>query len=103
MLYLFMSVMKPIRFDWDKGNLEHTAKHGVSPAEIEQVFLNDPMISPDPYPVNLEERWRAIGKNDEGRYVFAVFMFRTIDDELCIRPISARYMHRKEIESYEQR
>ncbi len=30
--------------------------------------------------------------------MFVVFMFRTVEDELCIRPIPARYMHRKEIE-----
>ena len=98
-----MGVMKPIRFDWDKGNLEHTAKHGVSPSEIEYLFNHDPMVSPDPYPVNVEERWRAVGKNEDGRHVFVVFMFRTFEDELCIRPISARYMRKKEIENYEQR
>lgn len=42
--------MKPIRFDWDQGNLEHTARHGVSASEIEYLFYNDPMVSPDPYP-----------------------------------------------------
>jgi uncharacterized DUF497 family protein len=98
-----MIVLKPIRFDWDNGNLEHTTRHGVSPAEIEYLFTHDPMVSPDPYPVNVEERWRAIGKNEDGRYVFVVFMFRTVEDELSIRPISARYMHGKEIESYERR
>ena len=97
-----MSGLKPIRFDWDNGNLEHTTKHGVSPSEIEYLFTHDPMVSPDPYPVNVEERWRAIGKNEDGRHVFVVFMFRTVEDALCIRPISARYMHRKEIENYEQ-
>lgn len=95
--------MKPIRFDWDQGNLEHTARHGVSASEIEYLFYNDPMVSPDPYPENVEERWRAIGNNESGRAVFVVFMFRAVEDEICIRPISARYMHKKEIESYEQR
>ena len=40
------------RFDWDQGNLEHTARHGVSASEIEYLFYNDPMVSPDPYPSN---------------------------------------------------
>ena len=99
---MLVGLTKPIRFDWDKGNLEHTAKYGVSPPEIEHVFLNDPMITSDPHPATVEERWRAIGKTPEGRYVFTVFVFRALEVELCIRPIAARDMHRTEIESDEQ-
>ena len=95
--------MKSIRFDWDQGNLEHTARHGVSASEIEYLFYNDPMVSPDPYPENVGARWPAIGNSESGRTVLVVFMFRAVEDEICIRPISARYMHKKEIESCEQR
>ena len=49
----------------------------------------------EPFPE--EPRWRAIGKTESGRYVFLVFMMR----EQKIRPISARFMHSKEIEHYE--
>ena len=103
MLYVLMLRLKPIVFEWDAANQEHTAKHGVSPDEIEFLFRNDPMVSPDPYPVNIEERWSAIGKNQDGRYVFVVFRFKGVENILIIRPISARYMHKKEIESYEGR
>jgi uncharacterized protein len=34
--------------------------------------------------------------------VFIVFTFRRKGDEVLIRPISARYMHRKEVEAYEK-
>jgi uncharacterized protein len=34
--------------------------------------------------------------------VFIVFTIRRKGDELLIRPISARYMHQKEIEAYEK-
>jgi uncharacterized protein len=44
---------------------------------------------------------RAIGKTRSGRYVFLVFMLRTIHGSTLIRPISARYMHKKEIDRYE--
>ena len=50
MLIWRMSALKRIDFDWDEGNLEHATKHGVARSEIEQVFRNDPMIVPDPYP-----------------------------------------------------
>ncbi len=49
-----------------------------------------------------EERLWAIGKTDAGRYVFVVFTFREQDGIRLIRPISARYMHRKEIDAYEK-
>ena len=44
---------------------------------------------------------RAIGTTAAGRYVFLVFMLRQIDGETQLRPISARYMHQKEIAHHE--
>jgi len=92
--------MKVTGFDWDDGNWPKCGKHGVSKAEIEAVFQNTPSVHPDPFAG--EERFRAIGFNDDGRYIFAVFILRTTDNGSLIRPLSARYMHKKEIASYEQ-
>ena len=95
--------MKQITFDWDAGNLHHATKRDdVTRAEIEFVLSNDPMVKPDPHPPEIEERWNAIGKSQSGREMFIVFMFREVEEVLCIRPISARFMHRKEIEKYDQ-
>ncbi|MDR2613909.1 MAG: BrnT family toxin [Candidatus Accumulibacter sp.] len=91
--------MKINGFDWDCGNWPKCGKHGVSREEIEQVFLGTPAVMPDPFPD--EPRGRAIGKTIAGRYVFVVFMPREIDGQTKLRPISARYMHQKEIEHYE--
>ncbi len=55
---------------------------------------------PDPHPD--EPRMRAIGKTAAGRYVFVVFMLRKINQQTRLRPISARYMHQKEIAHYEK-
>ena len=50
-----------------------------------------------------EERLRAIGLNHEGRFIFLVFMLRRKGyKKRLIRPISARYMHQKEIAHYEK-
>ena len=49
-----------------------------------------------------EQRLRAIGKTDAGRYVLVVFTIRERTGERFIRPISARYMHRREVEHYEE-
>lgn len=91
--------MKIAGFDWDHGNWPKCGKHGVSRAEIEGVFTGAPAVLADPFPE--EARMRAIGKSAAGRYVFVVFMLREIDGQTKLRPISARYMHEKEIAHYE--
>lgn len=91
--------MKVTGFDWDDGNWPKCGKHGVSKAEIEHIFYNTPMVQTDPH--NLEPRYRAIGTNNLGRYIFLVFMLRVVNGQQMIRPISARYMHSKEVSHYE--
>ncbi|PIY01652.1 MAG: hypothetical protein COZ23_02040 [Hydrogenophilales bacterium CG_4_10_14_3_um_filter_58_23] len=86
-------------FDWDNGNWPKCGKHGVSKEEIEQVLMGTPAVMADPHPS--EPRMRAIGKTKAGRYVFLAFMLRLIDSRNMLRPISARYMHQKEVEHYE--
>jgi uncharacterized protein len=43
----------------------------------------------------------AVGRNTQGRAIFVVFTIRIKDGLRLIRPLTARYMHRKEIEGYE--
>jgi len=45
---------------------------------------------------------KAIGTTDTGRRVLIVFTLRLGDGATFIRPISARYMHKKEIDYYEK-
>lgn len=87
-------------FDWDDGNWPKCAKHGLTKAEIEEVFENGPGIYSDPS--TDEDRWRAIGTTTEGRHVFVVFTLRRLRTETYIRPVSARFMHQREIRRYEQ-
>lgn len=91
--------MRIAGFDWDEGNWPKCGKHGVSQFEIEEVFTGTPAVETDPFPE--EARMRAIGKSVAGRYIFVVFMLREIDGQMKLRPISARYMHKKEIAHYE--
>lgn len=91
--------MKAAGFDWDEGNWPKCGKHGVSKTDIEAVFLNAPAVMADPHPE--EPRMRAIGKTHTGRHVFLVFMLRQLNNDLLIRPISARFMHQREIDHYE--
>jgi uncharacterized protein len=92
--------MKILGFDWDEGNWPKCGKHGVSQEEIEEVLMGTPSVMSDPNPI--EPRMRAIGKTQAGRYVFLVFMPRKTNGKNRLRPISARYMHQKEINHYEK-
>jgi uncharacterized DUF497 family protein len=49
-----------------------------------------------------EERFKGIGKSDDGRWIFLVFTLRTRGGMRFVRPISARFMHKKEVEHYEK-
>jgi uncharacterized DUF497 family protein len=89
-------------FEWDEGNLAKCQKHAVSVAEVESIFARPHTIRLDMEHSLAEERLRAIGKSNKGRYIFLVFTIRERDGEHLIRPISARYMHRKEVETYEK-
>lgn len=97
-----MDVANVIGFDWDEGNWPKCGKHGVSRAEIEQAFVNGPAIHAHPGHSIDEQRLRAIGRNDEGRAIYVSFTIRHKRDGDYIRPVSARYMHGKEIERYER-
>jgi uncharacterized DUF497 family protein len=88
-------------FDWDEGNRAKCLKHGVSIGEIEALLRGEPHVAPDPGHSAAEGRFIAVGRNAQGRALFVAFTFRTRDGERLIRPVSARYMHRKEVASYE--
>jgi len=85
-------------FDWDDGNWPKCGKHGVSREEIERLFFEGlAYLAPDlKHPSSLESRHIAVGRVD-GRAMFVAFVLRG----RLIRPISARYMHAKEVNNYE--
>jgi uncharacterized DUF497 family protein len=90
-------------FDWDAGNIGKCRKHGVTLADIEAAFMAGPDVAPDMKHSGAEQRFIAIGKDKVGRPLFIAFTFRVQKGATYIRPISARYMHEKEIRAYETR
>jgi uncharacterized DUF497 family protein len=88
-------------FDWDAANRTHCQKHGVSIAEIEALFRDEPRVAPDLRHAHLEDRLIALGRTGRGRPLFVAFTIRVRDGQRLIRPVSARYMHAKEIARYE--
>ena len=89
-------------FEWDRANRGKCQTHGVSIAAIEEAFQRPIAVVPDPRHSTAEERFKAIGTTTEGRQVLIVFTLRSRDGQIFIRPISARYMHSKEVEYYEK-
>jgi uncharacterized protein len=90
-------------FDWDRGNRDKCQKHGMSIEDIEAVFTRPVVILPDKEHPSGERRLKAIGTTPGGRRAFVVFTWRAErSGSALLRPISARFMHAKETESYEE-
>lgn len=88
-------------FDWDAGNARKNEKHGVTNAEVEQTFLNKPLLlAPDVRHSQAEPRLHALGRTDRDRRLHITFTVR--GNGALIRPVSARDMSRKEKAIYEQ-
>jgi uncharacterized protein len=83
-------------FEWDDGNaLKSASKHGVSRSEVEQVFVNEPLLLLENTEHSAaERRIHAFGVTHEGRRLHVSFTLRNSDK--LIRVISARPMSRKE-------
>jgi uncharacterized DUF497 family protein len=64
-----------LEFDWDEGNRQHIARHGVTPAETEQVIENDP-LDLGAETVDGEERFLSLGLTSGGRLLMVVTTMR---------------------------
>ena len=82
-------------FDWDEANTAHIASHDVTPAEVEQVFANDPMDL-EAQVVDGEERYAAVGHTDRLRVLVLLWAMRGD----AIRPITAFDASRRVAERY---
>src|SRR5277367_4291591 len=89
-------------FDWDGGNRSKCQEHGVSIAEIEALFMCGPRVAPDPKHSADEDRLIAVGKTGAGRPLFVAFTMRAKECRPLIRPVTARYMHAREMAAYEK-
>ena len=60
---------KVLEFEWDAGNIDKSyQKHGITPNETEQVFTDeDVQVEKDIKHQEKEERYIAIGKNDQSK------------------------------------
>ena len=91
--------MKIAGFDWDVENWPKCGKHGLSKMEIESIFRDVPVSIPTRSRVR-----NGFGQSGATRMadIFCDFHIAATAAGILIRPLSARYMHKKEIAIYEQ-
>jgi uncharacterized DUF497 family protein len=83
-------------FDWDDSNIEHIARHGVTPGEVEDVAFDD-----DPW-IRRGQRKRRymLGYTIGGRYLFTVYVLKS---QGIARVITAMDMDAKTRRIYKKR
>lgn len=92
---------RPIKFDWNKGNIDKNWKrHKVDFRECEEIFSNQPLkIFYDEKHSQKEGRFLAYGITNRQRKLTVIFTIRNKK----IRVISARNQNRKERRKYEKK
>ncbi len=73
-------------FDWDDANIDHIARHGLEPYEVEEALLDPDLLTVTAHKATTERRFAIIGASEAGRILFVVYTLRGDD----IRPVTAR-------------
>jgi uncharacterized DUF497 family protein len=73
-------------FEWDEANVEHIARHGVVPDEVEEVFSDHRRIAVPARDQGGEPRFALVGGTEDGRVLFVVYTIRRD----VIRVVTAR-------------
>lgn len=88
--------MEITEFEWDENNIQHIAKHNVSPDEIEDVAFDD-----EPWIKKGREGTRyMLGYTVGGRYLFVVYILK---GKGIARVITAMDMDEKTKKLYKRR
>ena len=84
--------MKIGGLEWDDANLEHIARHAITPAEVEDVCFGTHIAYHGKH-----ARYVLYGQADNGKYIMLVLMhsYGTV-----LRPITAREMSESEKHAY---
>ena len=82
-------------FIWDDENVVHLTRHAVSPEEVQEVLVAEPLVLRGP-----DDRYLAYGRTENGRWVFAVYVIRP---QGRIRVLTARDMTEGERRLYRRK
>jgi len=86
--------MKIEKIIWDEETVNHIARHGVTPEEVEELFFNEedtPLIL-----LGKEGKYLAYGQTQNGRYLLVVWTIRYKKTGI----ITARDLTKKEKQYY---
>ena len=88
--------MEITEFEWNGNNIEHIARHGVSPDEVEDVAFDD-----EPWIKTGRKKTRyMLGYTVAGRYLFAVYI---LEGNGIARVITSMDMDEKTRKLYKKR
>ena len=73
----------------------HIARHAVSPDEVEEVLVEEPLVLRGP-----DDRYLAYGRTENGRWVFVVYVTRPRGR---VRVLTARDMTERERRLYQRK
>lgn len=89
------------RLDWRPDRVEHIARHGVDPDEVEEAVFDDRqglLLRLGPAERNPDETvYRHLGRTEAGRYLFAALIYVGQGEAL---PLTARDMNDAEKRRY---
>jgi len=79
-----------VEFRWNEWNIEHIAKHGITPKESEVVVLT----AGQPFPLaRKDDKWLVWGRGSGGRWLQVVYV---LDDDNTVYVIHARPLTARE-------
>lgn len=87
-------------FEWDDGNLDHIARHHVTPEGAEEVFADRRSFAVRVYDTATERRWGPVGATEDGRVLFVIYTHRA---GRTIRVVTARDADPDERRRYRRR
>ncbi len=81
-------------FKWDERNINHIARHGVTPQEVEEACYNQPLCRK-----TKEKLYLVYSQTDAGRYLLVVLRLDSFDIA-CV--VTARRMTEREQKYYQR-
>jgi uncharacterized DUF497 family protein len=88
-----------MEFEWDEGNRDKPASHGLAPKQVEAAFLDPGRLRRRAPRNETEPRWTLLGADEDGALLFVVYTYRAGR----IRVVTARRAGTLEIRQYRRR
>ena len=66
-----MSIVGQVEFEWDDDNVDHLARHGITPDEVEELF--EATVIQRRGGTDAPDRVRVLGRTGAGRYLAIIY------------------------------